>query len=154
MASPSCTWQKLFSIVAIVVDVTSVATTSVVHAANVVATMVIATSVATTNVVVTIVVATFVTSIDYPIFTLQNKHRFKFSYQILNLHSPCDEIIPLVAMTTNCNFCTKKSLVLKLFHPKKRLSQQPCHPQTYTSSLCGKMKQKGTFFTIPMQIFH
>ncbi len=82
MASPSCTWQKLFSIVAIVVDVTSVVTANVVHAANVVATMVIATSVATTGVVVTIVVATFVTSIDYPILTLQNKHRSKFSYQI------------------------------------------------------------------------
>jgi hypothetical protein len=83
-------------------------------------------NVATITVVVTIIdvailVATSVTSIDYPIFTLQNKHRSKFSEQNFNLHSPCDEITPLVAMgtaTTSCNFSRKTSLVLKLFHPK------------------------------------
>jgi hypothetical protein len=51
--------------------------------------------------------------------------------QILNLHSPCDEIAPPASMgtttTTSSNFSTKSSLVLKLFHPKKRLSQQLCH---------------------------
>jgi hypothetical protein len=75
--------------------------------------------------------------------------------QILNLHSPCDEIAPPASMgtttTTSSNFSTKSSLVLKLFHPKKRLSQQPCHPQTYTSSLCRKMKQKRLFFTTLVQ---
>jgi hypothetical protein len=87
--------------------------------------MVTATSVATTSVVVTIVVATSITSIDYPIFTLQNKHRSKFSYQNFNLHSPCDEITALVTMgttTSSYNFSTNVFLVLKLFHPKKRLS--------------------------------
>ncbi len=119
----------MFSIVGIVViaivDAASVTTTSVVDAADVVAAKVTTANVVATNVVVAIVVATSITSIDYPIFTLQNKHKSKFSYHIFNLHSPCDEIIPLATMgttTTSCNLSTITSLVFKLFHPKKRLS--------------------------------
>jgi len=115
----------LFSIVRIVivaiVDVATIITTNVVDATDVVV-----AKVTTANVVATdVVVATSVTSINYPIFTLQNKHRSKFSYHIFNLHSPCDEIIPLATMgttTTSCNFSTITSLVFKLFHPKKILS--------------------------------
>ncbi len=73
--------------------------------------------------------------------------------QILNLHSPCDEIAPPASgttTTTSSNFSTKSSLFWSCSTPK-RLSQQPCHPQTYTSSLCRKMKQKEPFFTTLVQ---